>query len=112
MKPQWVIGMTRTARPGDVNETVVEVLLDFFDEFVSIQRNVIDEFVDRRREMLHYRMLIRPEGGVNIAKQSLNDGGPLGFSDRHLSGGSEFPRRLQLLDEASDPVDALLQSLD
>ena len=79
---------------------------------VAIERDVVDEFVDRRRKILHYRMPIRPESGVNIAKQSLNDGGPLGFSDRHLSGGSEFPRRLQLLDEASDPVDALLQSLD
>ena len=93
MKPEWMIGMARTTRPAGVDKTVVKILLHFFNEFVAIHpcvvdvhRCVVDEALDSRHEMSHYRILPGTKGGFYIAKQSFNDTRAIGLRNCHKNG--------------------------
>ena len=69
MKPEWMIGMSRTTRPGRVNETVVKILLYFLDESVAIQFNVLTIFITYGRALVDNSCMPGPECGLHIAEQ-------------------------------------------
>lgn len=81
--PEWVPPVKRARRPLGVNEEIVEVLLDVFDDFFEIVVAFVQKFANAGGVVTDRLLISGAKSRGDVVAEELHDLGFVGVGDRH-----------------------------